>query len=417
MKVQTVKIKKFKVLENIEEQINGNNIILLADNGKGKSSFIQFIEIALGSSNIPPNAKGEGEVIVDKDGNQFTLKVKVKDGKSVVEITGPDGLKDARKGSLVSLVGAMEFDIDEFVELSKSAAGRKKQVEIFKSFLPADVKEVLSKHKANNKAKFDERTEVNRQVKSLEVEIAAHPLNNFTDLDQFQPVDITSVYKELKEATEHNTEISGIQNRLNERVEAIKKQEAEITELERRIGILKEDVATKMEMNLQASAYLEENKPKDISGFESTIQGANDSNTKAEQAKALKAKRELLEKVKSESGDLTVLIETGRQCIADTIRDMEAPVQGLSFDEETLVYNGLPVNPDTLSTSEIMELGVRMKMAENPELGILFIQRGESLGAARLKEIQSIAEKSGWQIIMEQVERGTEKLHIELMEA
>jgi len=40
---------------------------------------------------------------------------------------------------------------------------------------------------------------------------------------------------------------------------------------------------------------------------------------------------------------------------------------------------------------------------------------GESLGTDRLKVIKEIADKAGWQIIMEQVERGTKKLHLEIM--
>lgn len=61
MKVKKVSIKDFKVLKNIEKEINGNNIILLGDNGKGKSSFIQFIEIALGKqTTIPDIQHGEG---------------------------------------------------------------------------------------------------------------------------------------------------------------------------------------------------------------------------------------------------------------------------------------------------------------------------------------------------------------------
>jgi hypothetical protein len=64
-----------------------------------------------------------------------------------------------------------------------------------------------------------------------------------------------------------------------------------------------------------------------------------------------------------------------------------------------------------------MHLGIKLKMAENPDLGILFIQRGESLGAQRLKDIQDLAKKYDWQIIMEQVERGNEKLTIEIMKA
>jgi len=91
-------------------------------------------------------------------------------------------------------------------------------------------------------------------------------------------------------------------------------------------------------------------------------------------------------------------------------------VDGLTVDADSLIYNGVPVSSASLSSSEIMHLGIKLKMAENPDLGILFIQRGESLGAKRLKDIQDLAKKYDWQIIMEQVERGNEKLTIEIME-
>lgn len=416
MKIQKVKINKFKALENIEEQIDGRNIMLVGDNAVGKSSFIQFIEIALGSQNIPPNALGDGEVITDKNGNEYRLKVKIKDGKSTVEITGPDGLKDNRKGTLATLVGAIEFDIDEFVELSKSTAGRKKQIEIFKSFLDNDTKETLARYEVDNKLKFDERTELNRNIKSAEVEINAHPLRNIMDLSTFKPVDTTAVYDQLKVANEKNTKISEVESRLAQREREIEKDSAEIEDLKKRIASLTMLIDEKKDANTAASNWLKENAKVDITAFETQIQGANEANQKHEQAKSLASKREHFAKMQEEAGSLTVLIESGRQAIADAIRDMKGPVDGLSFDDEQLVYNGIPVNPDSLSTSEIMELGIRLKMAENPDLGILFIQRGESLGAKRLKEIQEIAKNAGWQLIMEQVERGKEKLCIELME-
>lgn len=403
MKVQHVNIKEFKKLQNIDAEIAGRNIWLVGENGVGKSSFIQFIEIALGkSTNIPPDALGEGYVITDKDGQQYTLKVKVKDGKSKVTIIGPDGMKDDRKSTLATLMGAMDFDIDEFVELSKTTSGQKKQVELFKSFLPKDVQEELVRHEVNNKTKFDERTELNRDIKKLDTEINTHPLTNIMDLKQFQPVDVTKVYEDLKSANTHNERVAGIEQGM-----ADKKKEIE--EIEAKLAQLKIDQA-------RGEEWLKKNQKIDISGFEATIQGANEANTKHAQAHDLIKKRDLLKTMTDEAEGLTVLIETGRQAITDAIRDMDSPVEGLGFDEEKLIYNGIPVNPDSLSTSEIMELGIRLKMAENPDLGVLFIQRGESLGVARLKEIQTLADTNGWQIICEEVRRGQEKLQIELME-
>ena len=117
----------------------------------------------------------------------------------------------------------------------------------------------------------------------------------------------------------------------------------------------------------------------------------------------------------NEAGELTVKIESERQAISDTIKSMDSPVEGLSFEDESLVYNGVPVNENNLSTSEIMELGIRLKMAENPEFGIIFLQRGESLGKDRLKLIQELAKKNNFQLIIEEVQRGQEELVVQFI--
>ena len=411
MKIKLVDIEKFKVLENLHKEINGNNIMLIGDNGVGKSSFIQFIEIALGkSTNIPPDAIGKGYIVVDKDGKEWTFKVKVNDGKSQVTITSPEGLEDKRKGSLSTLIGAMEFDILEFVELSKSSVGRKKQIEIYKGFLPKDIITEIDRLEANVKSKYDERTELNKGLKALEIEVQAHSLNAFMDskLQEFQPTDTKAVYEKIREAQKHNEKIKEVENRMAERNRAIEKALAEIKKLQ-------SEIDANETLNSQAKDWLKDKAVIDTIPFETEISTAEETNTKHRAAQELIRKRKQFEETKSEAGEMTALIESERQAISDAIKDMGEVVPGLSFDAENLLYNGVSVSPDSLSTSEIMELGIRLKMAENPELGILFIQRGESLGAKRLEDIKAIAKKSGWQLIMEQVQRGKERLEIELI--
>lgn len=415
MKIEKVHIKKFKCLEDVDANLNGKNILLLADNGKGKSSFMQFIQIALGGGNIPSNTEGEGYVIADKNGNNYTLEVKVKDGKSVITVKGPDGNRDRTKGALASLVGAMDFDINEFVSLSESKAGRKQQVEIFKNkFLPKEVRESIEKHERNVQTNYDERTEVNKLIKELEGFINTHPLKN-DNLEKIVYTDVQSVFAELKAANEANRKRSqvaeGLQSLTDSRSKAIK----EIAELQEKIKALKEEV-TRCDNNIaETEKWLEENTEVPTADLEKKMNDASTNNAKFEQAKTLKEKAAVLEQAKKESLALTEKITAEREAIETAIREMDSPVQGLSFDDEQLLYNGVPVSVDSLSTSEIIELGIRLKMAENPDLGVLFIQHGESIGTERLKLIKDISEKAGWQIIMEQVVRGKEQLAIEFM--
>lgn len=409
MKIQTVKIKDFKCLQNIEQEINGNNILLMGDNGVGKSSFIQFVEIALGkNTNIPPNATGEGEVITDKNGNKYTFTVKFKDGKPVVTVTSPGGMKDSRKSALASIVGVIDFDVDNFVDLSKTVAGRKEQIKIFKSFLSDEIRTGLEKFEANVKANYDNRTELNKNLKAKESSVKENPLYKFIGVKEFKHTEIKEVIAKLKTMNEFNKRVIDVQKRFDER-------EKTLIEISNEIKKLTEAEKKGQEAQKQATEWLNTNKehtPDKILAVEKELETVEKDNKDFTDSETLKKDIELVKKMQDESVDLTTKIDNEKQAITDAIRDMDAPIEGLSFDDDQLVYNGIPVHPDSLSTSEIMMLGIKLKIAENPDFGILFIGRGESLGAKKLKEIQEL----GCQIVMEQVERGKEKLHIEIMQ-
>lgn len=420
MNVQTVKIKDFKILKDLEAEVAGNHILLIGDNGVGKSSFIQFIEIALGKqTNVPLNAKGHGEVVFQKDGQPITFKVDFRDGKPYIKVSGKGISIDNKKGAIAELVGALDFNIDEFVELSKTTAGRREQVKQFKSFLPADIVEGIAKFEADVNNDMEERKQLNVEIKKLKGSLALSTLYSLPDSEllKFQPVDTVEVMAELKAANEKNDKRAKVENGIEQRKALMKSKLDEITQLQEKIDKLNAEIGAADKEVKDGLAWLKANPLITTTALENTISEAGQVNQKAEQAKTHLAERKKLATLEEEAGELTAKIESSKEAIAIAIRDMEGPIEGLSFDDETLIYKGVPVSPDTLSTSEVMELGIRLKMAENPELGILFIQRGESLGAERLQLIRELADAEGWQIIMEQVERGKKELQIEIIAA
>ena len=408
MKVIKVKIQDYKVIKNLEKEINGNNILLLGDNGVGKSSFIQFIEIALGrTKDIPEVTSGQGSVIVDKDGQEWQFNVEFKKGKPQITLVSPEGFKDVRKSVIANVVGAMEFDIDEFVKMSDSLSGRRKQIEIYKSFLPQDIREFIDSQEARVQKAYDERTEKNREAKLLEGYIAEHPFRKIVDMPK-SPVDTKQLTEQIESALEHNKRVASVNERLIQRQNEVLILNAQIKELaEKRMELEK--------MNESAKDWLATNSEVNVTSMMAEKDSAFEINSAFEKKKDFEKQKYMLEALKTDSGELTAFIESSKQAIEDAIRDCDVLVEGLTFDSDSLIYNNIPVTSHNLSSSEIMHLGCKLKMAENRDLGILFIQRGESLGAKRLKEIQEMAQKYDWQIIMEQVDRGNEKLTIEIM--
>jgi hypothetical protein len=294
--------------------------------------------------------------------------------------------------------------------MSRTSTGRDKQIKIFKSFLPIEIQEELTKHELSAKSSYDERTELNRQIKMLDAEIKTDPLYAVIHFEKFELVDFTNIYEEIELARNHNKKIADISVRLDLRIENIEALRLEIEALKQDISDREAAIIKHHNTNIEAQKWLDENPETEIKALENSISEANAINARHSASVLLKKKFENLETYKDDSGELTALIDSSKQAIKEAIKDFDTPVPGLEYDIDGLKYNGFPVHPDTLSTAEIGHLGIKLKMAENPDLGILFIQNGQNYGSKRLKEIQEY----GWQIIMEQVERGKEELTIKI---
>ena len=310
----------------------------------------------------------------------------------------------------------MSLDIDSFVKLSESKKGQKEQVEIFKNLLPQEIKEQIGKFERNVEIKSAERTELNRDIVKLKGSIDKHPLNFMGNpaLKKVERIDLEKVYAELKLLGEHNEKVErGIEKSkqfLGEQ-ERLEKEEKELAE---KLLNLRKAIKENNSKILLSTEWIKENSKKDISESEKKIAAASKQNTEYESAQALLKQRKELETYETESGEMTANIESQRESIQRTIKEMVSPVEDLTFDEEKLIYKGFPVHPASLSSSAIMELGVKMKLAEN-DLGILFIENSNLLGKEKWEHLLKMASDNDLQVIAEQVERGEEKLRIEVI--
>lgn len=418
IKTVEVVIKDFKALKNVKADINGCNVFLRGPNRVGKSSFMDFIEIALGKSSIvPPNTNVEGQVIVDKDGNKYKFDVKLDNkGKPKVTVTLPDGDKDTSKSVIAGIVGINAFNIDDFVNLSTTDAGRKKQVEEFKKFLDEETRTFLAKYENSIKTKYNERTDLNRDLKKLEGSIELHPMyNHVHELEIFTEIKTEDVVAGMKAVQAHNEKVRKVISNMDERNRDIERNNTKIAELEKQIADLKSDNDTKSGLNDQANEWLKTNKIKPTDEMEKMLADASKTNQDYTNAQDLMKELKNLREVKSDVDRLTEEIDSEREMIKNAIRDMEGPVDGLTFDEDQLLYKGIPVHPNSLSKSDIKKLGIRLKIAENPELP-LFIHEAESLDDDSLREIQELADEYNLQIFAEEVQRSKKReLKIEIV--
>lgn len=421
IKLIKARIKNFKNIKDFETEVNGANFWLVGENGVGKTSFGQLLKVALGdSANIPPNMVADGHFWVNKDGEEYQSKIIAKDGKVTIKVTLPDGVVEDKKTVIRGLFGGVDFNVQEFVDWSKNSEGRRKQIKEFKAMLPDDCIAIIDKIEKEIDTRYSDRTGVNQKIDSLKGYIAECKL--FGDDLKIQPIDVAVINQDLEKANDHNNKVKDIKSRFDDReksiklkfdrIEAIKK---EIEELQAEVAEVERVVGTESTIQKQAKDYLDKVVPVDTSPLVAAINSASETNVKAQQAKDQRERMEKLKEFQAVSEDFTVEIDLKREAIRDALRDIDSPVAGLTYEGENLIYNGIPVDDTTLSTSETIELGCKLAMAKNPDCGILFVPTGESIGNKRLALIKELAIKNDWQIIAEQVVRGKEKLEVELM--
>lgn len=410
MSIKTVKISNFKLVKDLEQDFNGKNIMIVGENGIGKSSVLQAIQIALGGKNIPPLPISHGEddayveVLTGIDGKDYTFKAKFQPHQSPkLEVTAPDGIRDDKKGVIRNLVGGDDFDIDQFVEWSKTSEGRKKQVEVFKSYFEPEIIEQLDRLKQKITNHEQERTETGREVKTLKGFIEEAGISSGDFVKYAEKKDLTELTEKINKISENNEKLTLARERSGDRKNRLQVIDEEMARLQKEAA----DLESKEEAYAKWAA---ENPAVDITDLNSELEEARVFNSRCETISHYETKQKELKDAQESYGESTALIESSREALDNAIKDMGGPIPGLEFDLDQLYYNGNPVDINTLSTSEIMYLGVELKMAANPNVKVLFLEKGESLGQKRLQDIIDMANERGYQIIMEEVERGTEEM-------
>jgi hypothetical protein len=94
------------------------------------------------------------------------------------------------------------------------------------------------------------------------------------------------------------------------------------------------------------------------------------------------------------------------------------PIDGLTFTDEGLLINGVPLASDQQSTSELMVMAAKLAAAKMKQqrVHILRVDRAESLGTDRLALINELARVEDFQVFYEEVQRGQEILKVEYID-
>jgi len=407
MKIVRFSAENFKKLKVVEIKPDGHVVEITGPNGSGKSSVLDAILAALaGAKDLPavPIRKGQTKAHVTLDLGDMTVTRKFS------KDTGTSLIVEARNGArfptpqrlLDELVGKISFDPLEF-----ATSDPKKQLEQIRSMVKLDLD--IDALDADNSRDFEKRTDLNRDIKSLDAQGFGF---TFPDDTPDEELDISKLAGELEAAGRRNTEVERATREREALVDSIQALAEHAVELRRQAERLRKqaaecDAAAEEDVakNVAGTAKLNAMKvpaPVDTAEIRTLIDQARGINLNVAKKKQQAMIFAQAKKKRDEADALTEAMAARMKAKQTAIAAAKMPIEGLSFGDGEVVYNGLPFSQ--ASSAEQLRISVAVAMAANPRLRVLRIQDGSLLDENSMHILDEMVTASDFQCWIERVD-------------
>lgn len=408
MKIIQFTAENIKKLKVVTIKPDGSLVQITGPNGAGKSSVLDSIFYALGGTADLPSqpvrkGAGKGHITLDLGDIKVTRRFVENGGTSLVVEAANGARFPSPQGMLDELMGKLAFDPLAFTRMKPAD-----QLATLRGLVKIDAD--LEALDLANKADFERRAECNRNAKRLTAQIAGMMIPE--GLPE-KPIDIRELTDTLANAAEENNKIETERRRRSDKKKAIddmkldfeemrqeaaqhRKQaeelEARANQIESRSGVETFELAKLPELAplVNAKAIAEEIE---------RARKINDAITKRDERRQLNSD---LTDAEKESEELTEAMKARVQQKTDAIAKAAMPVDGLSFGEGEVIYNGIPMAQ--ASDAEQLRVSIAIAMAANPKLRVLRIRDGSLLDENSLKVVGEMADKADYQVWIERVD-------------
>lgn len=379
-----------------------STIEIKGDNGAGKSSILDAILIGLkGKKFSPPepvkHGEKKGKIVIDMGGDSaaglppFTITSKVTNNK-IETIIEPSELLNGEtpRQFLDKLLGAISFDPWEFINQEGS-----KQRKILLELVGVDVDEIDKREKKI----FDDRQVKGRELKAAKIKFDALP--NPPDITETEEIKVSELSQKLTDAIEFNNDYTERELNNQKLKESAIRNKEEIKNLRKRADDLEKLVEQQRENYKKEKAELEQLELKDIQGIKQEIESIEDKNAKIRENKKWNETEKEFISIQSAYDKLDQDLESVRQEKVTALQSANIPVDGLSFAEDGLLYNSIPLSQ--CSDGEKLMISMRISMALNPTVKILRVKDGSLIGPKNLEILKEIVKDKGYQLWIESV--------------
>lgn len=407
-------------VKDVKFDLEGHHLFLVGGkNAQGKTSALNAIRMALCGKNgcdYPevPLRDGEREGWVRAElasdledaGLAVELKFSRKRNGQVVEkfriVDGTGADVPSPRTLLQRLFSLRAFDPLAFERLS-----RKEKRETLLRLAGVDIAEYKKRHDEL----YAERTRRGREEKSIAAVLASmepqHP-----DVPD-EEVSIQSLIHEQNRRTEHNRRNDRERQRLKEAREKEDRVRESVKSIEDEIARLQEKLATAIGALNQAelavdiqSETVDVLEDADMAEIAQQLGSADAVNRKVRANVARKQKEAELQSVTDELERINAALDAVAVEQAQALEAAKWPVNGLAFDDDGVLFRGIPI--EQCSKSERTIVSTRIGMALNPRLRLLVSEGGGDMDEETLRTLDGILKEEGFQLVLEMVCRGAE---------
>ena len=388
MKIIELRAENVKRLKAVHITPDGTVQIITGRNGQGKTSVLDAIFLAVGGGDakkttVMPIRDGEekASVLVDLGDLKVTRRWTLSGSTLVVE--NADGSRPkSPQAVLDELIGRMSFDPLEFTQLRA-----KDQVDALLAIV--DLPFVPEEIDAERAAVYSARTDVNRRVKELRVQLDDAPPVDMATPDEL--VSASDLVERINEATTANARIGSA------RTAALNAQR-DVADLEARLETARSLAAEAAD---RLAALGDE---QDITALQEQLTQVEATNNDVR----LKLRRRQIQETLSEAVAAAERMDEEIAAIdkrkADGLAAAAFPVDGLGFGDGIVTYQGVPFSQ--ASSAEQIRVSLGMAMAANPTLRVIRILDGSLLDDDNMRVVAEMAEANDFQVWIERV--GTE---------
>ncbi|GAB1376805.1 AAA family ATPase [Lactococcus petauri] len=404
MKIISLEAENIKRLKAIQITPEGNVVVISGKNGNGKSSILDSLAMALGGAKLIPQKpvrEGELEAKINIDmGDYIVERHWTNPETSYLKVSTKDGAKIGNGQSVLDkIVGNLSFDPLKFATMEPQ-----KRTDILKEITGLDFSKLDKEYS---------EVYIKRRDLARSGEQAAATLKQFDELVVLEPVaSVDEIKKQKEEAELHNKAIDEAKSHADSASNGVENYTESIASKKKQIEALKKEIK-EVEVKLKEKeavrdSYLEKAKAEkiDTTKFEASIESfyAYESNLKEiERKKTAQTSVDELRKDWQTADNRLKEIAAEKQ---KTLEETKMPIDGLSFGDKEVVYNGIPFSQ--LSTSEQIRVSFAISIAMNPRLKIAIIKDGSLLDNDAMLEIAKIANESETQVWIERVANGPE---------